>query len=924
MITGILGWGRPRLTRVTRRGRQPLRRAAPTRLTAHPGWLALVVASMALLTASLVAPTLFARAADSAALDTGLAAVADDAFTTTTADTRATWDSVLDESSYVVVRHRLAGLPSYAPPVVNAVGGGTSARGINPVVLRGGSVETAALYYRDGAVAALGGTPSARGVWLPDEVAAALDVRAGDFVSVGLLRSFGASITAPTLVAGTFTRARLSALPQQLADEPGLSPRDLPYDPDNPGAGRPIMIADRDTFQRLSIALGYPPLFTADLRLDDDVTPDEARVASAAVQRVATDAFDDRTTLAQASYRAKPAPTRVSVTSGLPDIVAEADSTATAARDQAAPFAQAGIVLSVVVMCAATVLLGRSRRREQDLLSGLGVRPHEVAALTAAELLVPAVAGALVGAAAAWTVVTTLGPPGELPGALPGAAARAAVGAVLAVALGAACAGVAAWYADRRATSSRLGVSRRRVPWEAVLLAATVVSGAAVVTTDVARRPASPLAVVFPLLLAGSVSLLVLRGLDLAGARRWAPGRVGSPRWLAGQRSRSTATETAAVTLALAVGLAILGYSLAVHRGVTLGVEDKVSAMVGAQTAVDVGDDLSRDRPRRPPDNPVAGSAVVYRGQGTLPPLFGTQPVLAIDTRTFAAAADWGGTSTMARGRELLGRLREPGYVVPVLLAGRHHGEGRGPGHPGLLRGVVPALQGGRGAARVPRLGDRPRRRRRGRRGASAVALHAPAPRSAAAPQVRHRAGRPVQHLAVVVTVGRVGLRRPDARRHHADGTPLLRSSATTDSQLLAAGWSSGYVVALGGCALLLVGAAALVLAARLADRDAVSDVLLRRMSYGAGDLAAARTWEVALAIAAALAAAVVSLAAMVLAPSTVEPAVHVAPLTRPLTGWPDAVVLTVACLVLVAAAGAVARRRAGDRVAAEVLRGNG
>ena len=332
---------------------------------------------MALLTASLVAPTLFAQAADSAALDTGLAAVADDAFSTTTADARATWDSVLDEDSYVVVRRKLAGLPSYAPPVVNAVGGGTSARGINPVVLRGGKAETAALYYRDGAVAALGGTPHSRGVWLPDEVAAALDVHAGDYVSVGLQRSFGPSITAPTLVAGTFSRARLSALPEQLAGAPGLSARDLPYDPDNPGAGRPIMIADRDTFERLSIALGYPPLWTADMRLDPDVTPDEARAASAAVQKLATDAFDDRTRLAQASYRAKPAPTRVAVTSGLPDIVAEADSTATAARDQAAPFAQAGIVLAVVVMCAATVLLGRSRRREQDLLSGLGVRPHE-------------------------------------------------------------------------------------------------------------------------------------------------------------------------------------------------------------------------------------------------------------------------------------------------------------------------------------------------------------------------------------------------------------------------------------------------------------------------------------------------------------------------------------------------------------------
>ena len=60
----------------------------------------------------------------------------------------------------------------------------------------------------------------------------------------------------------------------------------------------------------------------------------------------------------------------------------------------------------------------------------------------------------------------------------------------------------------------------------------------------------------------------------------------------------------------------------------------------------------------------------------------------------------------------------------------------------------------------------------------------------------------------------------------------VLRSAAAADTDLVAAGWTTGYVVALGGFALLIVAAATLVLAARLADRDAVSDVLLRRMSY--------------------------------------------------------------------------------------------
>ena len=98
---------------MTGRGAQPLRRSAPGRLLASPGWLLLVTASIALLSAALVAPVLFARAAESAALNTGLAQVEQDAFTGASANLRVTWNAVLPPASERFVRRQLAALPVY-------------------------------------------------------------------------------------------------------------------------------------------------------------------------------------------------------------------------------------------------------------------------------------------------------------------------------------------------------------------------------------------------------------------------------------------------------------------------------------------------------------------------------------------------------------------------------------------------------------------------------------------------------------------------------------------------------------------------------------------------------------------------------------------------------------------------------------------
>ena len=917
---------------MTGRPGQPLRRAAPGRLLATPGWLFLVAAAVTLLTAALVAPLLFARAADGAALDAGLAAVDEDAFASTSADVRATWGGVLPAASEQVVRDALTRLPHYSRPVVTGQGL-AGRRGITPsVIVPGREPQASVLYYRDGAVEALGGTPGTRGVWLAAEVAESLGVSVGDRVLLGLERAITISEPrrAPATVAGIFQRSPGSALPAALAADATVARRDLPWDPDRPGVGRPLLVADRETFGRLALAIGEEPFWTADLTLSPDLVPSQAAAAAKAVQRLGQRAFVETSDVARATRSARPAPTRLQVTSGLPDIVVEAQATAEAAEAQADPFATAGAVLATAVVAAAVLLLGRSRAREQNLVSGLGFHPGEVGLLAALETLLPAVLGALAGATTAWLVVAGAGPPGDLEGAWPDVLTRTAAAFAIVLAVAAVGAGLAAAVTDRRALSSRLGVSRRRVPWEAVVVVATLVSGVAVATTPLADRPASPLAVLFPLLLATTVSLVVLRVVarvaDRRARRATRPSRA-TPRWLAARRSRSAPREVAAVTLALAVGLAMLGYTMAAHRGVTHGVDDKIGALVGSRTVVDVGSSMARKRipSRQPriPRSPVPGGTVVYRQLVSLPPSFGSQPLMAVDTTTFASAADWGSSGALSAARDLLPSLRRRGPDLPVLLVGDTD---RKVGDKGVfvsyeewsaryvVVGVVDAFPGSEAES-----------------GDVTIVAAADALLRFVPPQLDPRLIPP----PTVPDAGRLStwvwsLRSPDHVAQALDRvdivpqSSLLRSTAATQPELRAAGWSSGYVVALGAAALLLVGAATLVLAVRLADRDAVTDVLLRRMGFSPGDLAGARTWEVAAVVAGSLVAAAASVLVLVLAPTTVEPAADVLPLTRPAPALLDALVLVAGCLVLTGAAAVVGRRRAGTRDAAEVLRADG
>jgi hypothetical protein len=547
-------------------------------------------------------------------------------------------------------------------------------------------------------------------------------------------------------------------------------------------------------------------------------------------------------------------------------------------------------VLAVVVVCAAAVLLGRSRRHEQDLLSGLGMRPARSRPSPRWSCWDPQGSAPSRGAGVAALLVATLGPPGRITSWGPAVAQRTAFAALLAIALGAACAGVAAWSNDRRATSSRLGAVRRRVPWEAMLLVATVVTSVAVLGTDVARRPASPLAVVFPAARRG-VGRTARAARPRAGRRTPVGARPGPGRragWPVSGPGPPPATPRRS-PCPWPSASRCWATALAVHRGVTEGIDDKVAAQVGAPDGRRAG--RRAGRAREPPaaagGQPRHGGTVVYRGQARLPPAFGNQAVLAVDSRTFADAADWGASGVLSRGRGALADLPARRAALPVILAGDTD---RRVGDHGTLNFYdewsAPYVVVG-GGARLSRS-----EAISGSGEVTVVARHSGCCGTCLGRSIRgcgrrgRRRGRRVLDLGVVDEGAAPG-GRGAGRARITPRKRVLRSDAAADTDLVAAGWTTGYVVALGGFALLIVAAATLVLAVRLADRDAVSDVLLRRMSYRARDLAAARTWEVAFAVGSSLVAAAVAIIVLAQGPSMIEPAARVAPLTRPLPAGP-------------------------------------
>jgi hypothetical protein len=914
----------------TRARRGALWRAAPLRLLRTPGWLLLVLVAATLFVASVVAPPMFSATARATALGEALDAAAGSPYGSESADLRVTWDGVLNPDGYALLEDRMSAIAAYGDPVVTATGVGQN-RTRRSVVRVGGAELPSVLWYRDGVIAALGGDEDAEGVWLSEDVAAGLGVGTGDEVEFGLVQTFLARIPPKmvrTVVAGTYPTAPGSTLPAAVADDPDSDRWFVPSDPDDPTQDAPLAIVGPDTFRKLALGAQDAPLFLADLPFEAGADPDQAAVAVEQVQRLADDAFDYAEPLYQALLVAKPlGGAELDVLTGLPDIAFETDGTARSARDQVRPYAVAGQVLAAALLVAAWVLLGRSRRREQLLVSGLGLRPGQLAALAALEVLPALLLAVPAGLGLACLGVLTAGPPTDA-GLVAGrddvvlAAIAAGVGLLLLVVTAVAV----AVGTDRLARLSLLGRGRRAVPWTAALLVATAAVAAAVFTVDVTDRAEAPLTMVFPVLVAGSVAVVVARAVGWLRSRRPARTRPGGPRWLATRRTGPLSREVTALTAVVAVALGLFAYALTVHRGIDEGVADKTAALAGATTTIQVAEDfrgggMKGAKTARLTTPPAGGTTIVWRRTVALPPAFGDEPLLAVDPETFAAVADWGASGDLDAGRDLVPQLAQRSKGLPVLLAGRtdlttgdqgtldFNGEFQIPfqvvgvvaAFPGseIDAGDVTVVAGTRQLFRLVSPTVHP-----GRRGAASTDAGA--------------------FTSEVWSAGSArALRRDLADVGVAtDGEVATAAEARVGGGLVAATWAAGYVLALGVVVLVLAVAGAFVLALRLADRDAVSDVLLGRMGWRSDELARSRAWEVAYAVATAVLAAVLASTVLVLTPTIIDATAAVPPLTVPRPSVADVVVLLVVLVAVVVASWLLGAWRTRRRHPAEVLRG--
>jgi len=365
----------------------------------------------------------------------------------------------------------------------------------------------------------------------------------------------------------------------------------------------------------------------ADDRLTHAETADVAAAFEAAIDRYASFLHVSRGDLIQQG-----------AADGVPTIRGRASSLAQTVAKTVAPVRLAGVLASMLVLVAASVMVARERRRELRLLALRGVTPMENVRRLLRLAAGPTSVGAGVGLALALVAVRTLGPTPELePGALVRAVVTVAIAVVVATLL---VALVVAFVGDRFVD----GRSRRRrwrwVPVELPLVGLALVSYhrlddlGGVRTIGVESRGGDLLAQAFPLLgviaalaiLARPLRWLVHRS-RLAGARLPRAIRLGLRRVVA---------EPAATTgMVLAVALAAACFTLAgvLSASAERELVDKSSTFIGSDMSIAVQGAAAV------PTGLVDRATVVVRMDGRMNGV--SVDVLGVDPSTFERAAIW-------------------------------------------------------------------------------------------------------------------------------------------------------------------------------------------------------------------------------------------------------------------------------------------
>lgn len=488
------------------------------------------------------------------------------------------------------------------------------------------------------------------GVWLADRFAAKQRLGVGDRIEI---RGSGRSVALP--VAAVYRDLR--ALPDR---DFWCSLEELYRgDPLSNSPVLPLAFVDRAAVFAVAQDGQYPALHTFEMAVDvEGLTTAEAAPVVAGLSEFRGELGTER---AATAY-----PGGSQTDSALGGHLGRADLVVDALTGTVVPLAMAGMLAGLVIAAAAGAFWVERRRTELTVLSARGVGPAALAGKAVLEAASAVAVGSVLGWTAARFLVAAAGPSSLVtPGALT-ASVVAAVAAFVAVlaAIAVVAGGRAARLFDARPAHRHRWL--RRVPWEAVPLAAAAVGwfvlggsvevGGQTGAGTVAHLP--PRLIVVPILFAIGLALLAGRVAwwTLSRRRSRAPsasmGRVG--RFLAWRRIRA-----APAVAAILVGATTVPVALSVFGATVIG---SVERTLHAEAQLIVGSDvvLSLAEPA-----PVPGA---LRGQASLTRLrtdglLGdtTVYVLGVDPATFGDAAFWDPALPGPTLDELMDYLGEPG-----------------------------------------------------------------------------------------------------------------------------------------------------------------------------------------------------------------------------------------------------------------------
>ncbi len=507
------------------------------------------------------------------------------------------------------------------------------------------------------------------GVWVPDDYAELLGVRAG-----GTLRLHFDDPNAPSTSALTSARVRVAGIYRQLVGTvlPAFwcSLSDVFGKPDQDFPPPPVILANESTFRMLlpSMHVNTVSFMMWDQPPSTTLSLGDAQRTASAAQRFFHDLGSGVHHIAGGyEVNENDAPQYTFV-------VAHAVAIEQAVRQGILLAAVAGVAIATLLMAAAGNYWADRRRHEIALLVSRGVGPVELGLKASLEMLVPIGLGAAFGWLCGVGLVALIGPSSAFGSvAVIDALWLALGGAVVGMSLVGLVAGLRARFGTEHTVGSR-GYRWARVPLEVVGLgvALWILINLGNVSLEAGGTSAAAVQtgfVVFPLVFLVSFTALFAR-LLVVGLRRprvrTATKDARVPLWLATRRLIGAPEAAGVVVAAIAVPLGVFVYAAALTQSEASTLHAKAETFVGSDIAANTNSLV------RLPSS-LAGTAtdVLVGRNETVGPT--DVDVIGVNPSTFGRGAFWDSSYSSSSLPSLMSDLAVSAHrkgAVPVIVAG--------------------------------------------------------------------------------------------------------------------------------------------------------------------------------------------------------------------------------------------------------------